>query len=133
MPQETTPGLSPNSTSERKYLPTSSTSKDKVVHSEKPITDTRNGFLDEHTLKHVEKFLCSELKKGAFEQKDGHHVLNLGRQYLNKGKKTNNDSPEDVPISGPLSNVLDKIYSEFDGEYDLNCVMIKCLSDTCYI
>ena len=80
-------------------------------------------------MKHVEEFLCSELRKGAFEQKDGHHVLNLGRQYLNKGKKTNNDNPEDVPISGPLSNVLDKIYSEFDGEYDLNCVIIKCLSE----
>ena len=92
-PKETTPGLSPNSTSERKYLPTSSTSKDELIHSEKPITDTRNGFLDEQTLKHVEEFLCSELRKGAFEQKDGHHVLNLGRQYLNKGKKTNNDSP----------------------------------------
>ena len=80
-------------------------------------------------MKHVEEFFCSELRKGAFEEKGGHHVLNLGGQYLNKGKKTISDSPEGAPISGPLSNVLDKIYSEFDGEYDLNCVLVKYLSE----
>ena len=125
----TTSGLSPNSTPVRKSLPTPSALKDKLIHSEKPIADTRNSFLDVQTLKHVEEFLYSELRKGTFEEKNGHHVLNLGRQYLNKGKKTNNDNPEHVSIPDPLKNVLDKIYSEFDGEYDLNCVLVKHLSE----
>ena len=90
----TTSDPSPNTTSVKKSLQTPSASKDKLIHSEKPIADTKDGFLDVQTLKHVEEFLCSELRKGTFKQKDGHHVLHLGRQYLNKGKKTNNDNPE---------------------------------------
>ena len=125
----TTSGLSPNSTPVRKSLPTPSALKDKLIHSEKSIADTRNSFLDVQTLKHVEEFLNSELRKDTFEKKNGHHVLNLGRQYLNKEKKTNNDNPEHVSIPDPLKNVLDKIYSEFDGEYDLNCVLVKHLSE----
>ena len=72
----TNSGLSLNSTPVRKPLPTPSASNHKLIHSEKPIADTRDGFLDVQTLKHVEEFLCSELRKGAFEEKgaqSAHH------------------------------------------------------------
>ena len=46
---QTTSGLSPNSTPVRKPLPTHSASNHKLIPSEKPIADTRDGFLDVRT------------------------------------------------------------------------------------
>ena len=49
-----------------------------LTHSETPITDIKNNFLDKNLLNKLEEYLQSELNNGKFVKTDGYSVLNLG-------------------------------------------------------
>ena len=93
-----------------------------IVHSETPVTESKSEFLDADSLETLQSFLKDQKEKGKFASESGHSVLLFGKDYHYTGARSRG-APN--PIPGPISDVIEKIYSQFDGDYFLNSVLVN--------
>ena len=93
-----------------------------LKHSEKPVADSKSGFLDTEILEPLLIFLQDQKKKGKFASEKGHSVLLVGKDYHYTGARSKGTP---APIPGPIADVVKHIYSKFDGNYELNSVLVN--------
>ena len=93
-----------------------------VKHSEKPIADSKSNFLDSDIIEPLEKFLQDQKKEGKFAPEKGHSVVLYGADYHYTGARSKGPP---APIPGPIADVINCIYSQFDGDYELNSVLVN--------
>ena len=96
----------------------------KLEHSEKPVTDSRSKFLDGDKLGALQEFLNDQKKQGKFASENGHAVLLFGKDYHYTGARSRAKGNSN-PIPGPISDVIEYIYTQFDGEYALDSVLVN--------
>ena len=95
-----------------------------LKHSEKPVHDSKSSFLDAKLLEPLQLFLKDQKEAGKFASEGDHSVLLFGKDYQYTGARARNKGAFN-PIPGPVSDVIEHIYSQFDGDYSLNSVLVN--------
>ena len=93
-----------------------------IKHSTKPFDDLQNEFLDSANANSLLEFLNVQKESGKMNQENGHSVLHYGKPYRYTGSAPQN--PTSV-IPQALDYTINKIIESFDGNYDINSVLIN--------
>ena len=103
-----------------------------LSHAEKAVTDQEPAFLDPKLADDLFIFLKTELDQAKFSEANGHSNLLFGEQYKYTGSKA--EKPQAI-FPAIIKSVVDRIYEKFDGDYELNSVLINHYSagDTSYL